>query len=230
MKLSFNPGAWAFRSPSGGGYEILGPGQARLYGRSLSYSALDCAVPQKPGWVRLSAACQTEGLASPETAVSVLLSFYDSASKPLRRQYVEAMPEQERGLLSFSRYIEAPQFTQHCIVTLSLRWPNGGSATFDAPELIPAEAPSPRKARVAVTHFPYSSLCDCTDRIAPLFDQMRKIKPDLVCLSEGITTRGVSGGKLRASAEPINGKFASLLSSLAAKHQTYVTGNFAEAN
>jgi predicted amidohydrolase len=114
------------------------------------------------------------------------------------------------------------------VVTLALRWPGNGSVVFNAPVLTDAEQPAERKARVVTTHF-YGWLDEgVRDRVKSLFGEIGTISPDLVCLSEALFTRELRGDTLRVAAEPIGGAVTSLISDLAAKHNTYIVGNFTE--
>jgi len=227
MKLDFSPTAWLFRSPSGGAKYVMDSNRVCLYGAPLSYSAYDCEVPISSAWVKLEAACQTENLTSPKNAATVMLSFYTSDGKPLRRQYIEPTGDNDR--LYFSRVFEVPKGTAKGVVTLALRWPQGGKAYFNAPAITPAEPPAERKARVVITHFQIGG-GNWYERINNMFEEIGPTNPDIVCLSECMHTRNIPANKMKLAAEPINGSFVSLLSGLAKQYRTYVTGNFLEAD
>ena len=138
-------GDWIYNSPSRGHGEIV-DGKLILFGAPLSYGAFRFDTPLTCGWVRLNAACQTEGLSSPETAVTVMISFYASDGNPLRRQYVAAAQGEAPGALSFSRVLEVPEGAAGCTVELALRWPRGGRAVFNQPVLMESEPPPDRSA------------------------------------------------------------------------------------
>ena len=232
MKLFFDSGNWEFSSPSGGNGTIMDSDHARLFGLPLSYGTYDCKVPLTMGWVKLKVQCQTEGLSSPENLVTVMLSLHSVDGTPLRRLFTDVKPGGKRGSLVLSRLFEVPANIElfgiradvaYGVVTLGLRWPGNGSAVFSSPELIVSEPPSERKARVVVTYFGYKP-GSITDRVTSIFGEIGTCSPDIVCLREALFSSGPP------DAEPIGGPVTSLMSEMAVKYKTYVTGHFTEAD
>jgi len=227
MYLPFTNETWKFRSPSGGNGKIIDADRLQLSGLPLSYGAYDCKVPLSPGWVRLEAQCHTDGLASPDTAATVMISFLSADGKTLRRQYADTKTEKEK--VFFSREFEVPPGAVKGEITLALRWPGAGSAVFSPPALISIAPPASRKAKVVVTHFCTKSGGDWPKRTKSLFEKIGALSPDLICMSEGLHLRGIDID-IRNATEPIGGAFTTLLSEQAVKYNTYVTGNFMETH
>ena len=220
---------WRYASPSRGQGEVV-DGKFLLSGAPLSYGVFRCETPLACGWARLEAACQTEGLASPETAATVMISFFTADGSPLRRQYADAKQGEAPGALRFSRLYKVPEGTAYCSVELALRWPLGGRAAFDRPGLMESEPPAERLARIVVTNFHRRTHeIAWPDRISALFDAIGPCGPDLICLSEMVHLRDKPGSP-REAAESIDGQFTACLSGLAVKHNTYVIGNFLESD
>ena len=222
-------GGWVYQSPSRG-QGIDKGSKLFLSGEPLSYGSFRCKTPLEDAWVRLEADCETKGLLSPETAVTVMLSFFTVDGHPIRRQYISPVNGDSLGSLHFCRVFEVPENTAYGIVELSLRWPQGGHVVFNQPMLSECDPPPERTARVLVTHFHCNgSSIPWFDRITTLFGKIGPCKPDLVCLSELLHAHDRLANP-REAAEPIDGPFIRLLSQLATKHNTYVIGNFLEAD
>ena len=212
---------WIYSSPSGGqGAEK--DSKLVMSGSPLSFGVYRTGIPIKGDWVRLEAECRFENLASPKTAITVMLSFFRDDKTPIRRQYIHPEDDESEGKLFFSRLLEIPEETTYCEIDLALRWPRKGSVTFDEPKLIICEPPEERIARVVVTYFNHQSNpgnLSWHDRINSMFDKLSACDPDLICFCEM-----VQGMK----PEPIDGPFATLLSKNAKKCNSYVIGNFME--
>jgi len=225
--LTFTPDTWILRSPSGGRAEILNPGHVKLDGAPLSYTAYDREVSLEPGWVRLVASCQTAGIHDPCTAATVMLSLLNAEGKPVRRQYADAAQGEACGSVRFERTLEVPQGVSRAVVTLALRYPRGGHAVFSAPSLTVAAALPKREANIAVTYFKPFEGGDFYRRIPALMERLAPEAPDLVVFSEALLTRSV-GGHIRNQAQPLDGPILTLMSEMAAKHNTYIAANFVE--
>jgi len=212
---------WIYSSPSGGiGFEK--EGKLILSGNPLSFGVFKYETSVTGDWVSLDAVCQTQGLASPETAATVMLSFHRKDETPIRRQYIKPKPGDKDGQLIYSRIFEVPEETAYCIIELALRWPRDGSVTFDIPVLKQCLPPIERKARVVVTHFNHhdnKGIPAKHDRIKSLVDKVKACDPDLICFCEML--QGLDK-------EPIDGPFFQLLSESAIKCNSYVIGNFME--
>jgi len=199
-----------------------------MWGAPLSYGVFSCKAPLSCGWVLLEASCQTENLTTPETAVTVMISFYNSEGNWLRRQNAKPTPASTRGRLNFSRLFEVPAGTVFCTVELALRWPRSGRVVFDHPVLSAAEPPSERSARVVVTYFHHKKTeMSMYDRIKQIFVNAESCGPDLICFSEMLPLRGLPFNP-QTLAEPVDGRFVTLLSQLSQKYHTYTVGNFLE--
>jgi len=212
---------WSFSSPNGGkGREEAD--KLILSGKPLSYGIYSTDIPLTGSWVHLDACCETENIISPETAVTVMLSFFRDDKTPIRRQYITPKQADNCGKLIYSRVFEIPEETASCKIELALRWPRSGSVTFNEPELTLCSPPDERIARVVVTHFKQGVTAGqkaIHERIGALVDKISVNKPDLVCFCEML--QGLEK-------EPIDGPFVKLLSQSAIKCNSYMIGNFME--
>ena len=213
---------WVFSSPSGGvGRED--EDKLIMSGNPFSFGVFRNETIRTGDWVRLNAVCRTQGLASPETAVTVMLSFYREDRTPVRRQYILPQPGDENGQLIFTRVFEIPGDTKYCVIELALRWPGAGSVTFDKPVLAACKPPEKRAARVAITYFnQFGNFKESWhDRIHSMVKKINACDPDLICFCEMLQGN---------DPEPLDGPFVKLLSQSAVKCNAYVIGNFLEAD
>ena len=132
---------WIYSSPSGG----LGKNvddKLILSGKPLSFGVFKFKTPVKGDWVCLDAFCKYKDIESPETSVTVMLSFFKENNDPIRRQYINPKPGDESNSLVFNRIFDVPENTSYCVIELALRWPGNGSVTFEKPVLVECEPPA----------------------------------------------------------------------------------------
>jgi len=212
---------WEYLSPSGGRGEETDD-KLFLSGKPLSFGVYSNKFSIPGDWIRLDASCIYENLASPETAVTVMLSFYKENNEPIRRQYIEPVCDEKEKKLTFSRIFNVPELTSYCIVELALRWPGTGNVSFNEPVLSACSKPAERKARVFVTHFNnhvYDDKKGKLERIKSLVAGIKPNKPDLICFCEMLPGQ---------EKEPIDGPFVKTLAQSASECNSYIIGNFME--
>ena len=113
---------------------------------------------------------------------------------------------------------------------LRLRWSPQGEVEFRDAQLIAAQAPTPRKVKVAsINHRPrgLKSAQENLDSFAKYINEAGEQKADIICLPEAMTLIG-RGSDYLASAEPIPGPSTEFLGKIAAKHKSYIVAGLLE--
>jgi predicted amidohydrolase len=160
-----------------------------------------------------------------DVSVAAMLSWFTGENKAdaMQRDYVDKV-DGSRDWKRMRRILQAPAGSTILRVELIFRWAENGSVQWRAPMLIPVDTPAPRKVRVATSHIrpkaPYtieSNLKLMTDMI----DAAAGERADIVCLSEGLAERGVSGA-LETKAHTVPGPITDQLGASARKNKIWV--------
>ncbi len=126
------------------------------------------------------------------------------------------------GWTEIAAVYRVPSGATQAIIELHSQWVPKSRVEWSRVSLTPAEAPAPRKVRLAtVHHIPTgkSAAANC-EQFAPLLEEAAKQKADLVVLGEVIN--GVGTGPADKVAEPIPGPSSSAIAALAKKHNLHV--------
>jgi predicted amidohydrolase len=168
---------------------------------------------------------RTQNVKSEDVSVAAILSWFNGADKvdAAQRDYVDKV-DSLHDWKRMSRTLQAPAGATSLRVELLFRWAENGSVQWRSPMLSNVDAPAPRHVRVATSHIrplaPHtieSNLKLMTDMI----DAAGKEKADIICLSEGLAERGVSGD-LEKRAHPVPGPITERLGESAKKNKLWV--------
>jgi predicted amidohydrolase len=197
---------------------------------------------------RFAVSYQAKGVAVPRRSVVAELHWRDAAGKhvPLDQQPVTgylrgatAMAETEfpttksadrRGWTEMSDTYQAPAKATQAIVELHLRWAANAEVRWSTVSLTEADAPAPRKVRLAAVHYKPSGGKTPEDncrQYEPLIADAARQKADLVVLGETLTFVGL-GKPYHELAEAIPGPSTEYFGKLAKKHDMYIVAGLLE--
>jgi predicted amidohydrolase len=192
--------------------------------------------------------CKAAGAALPRRSVVAQIDWRDANGKkvsldePAVSGYLRgATPQAETefpgtketdadGWTELSDTYRAPSKAARAVVELHLRWAPGGSVRWGDVKLTEADAPAPRKVRLAAVHFrPQGgkSPADNCRLYEPLIAEAARKKADLVVLGETITYYG-QGKSFPEVAEAIPGPSTEYFGGLAKKHNLYIVAGLVE--
>ena len=197
---------------------------------------------------RFSAWRRVENIAVPRRSVLARVHWRDDAGKAVQRPdgvvtnyslgvVASAEPEYPRdsgadkvGWVELSGVYQAPPGTTRALVELHLLWAPDGMVEWSDVELIPTEAPSPRKVRLASVHYRprgAKALLDACRQFAPLIEEAARRKADLVVLGETLTYAAL-GSSYADSAESIPGPSTDYFGGLAKQHGLHIVAGLIE--
>ncbi|MFB3892694.1 MAG: carbon-nitrogen hydrolase family protein [Phycisphaerae bacterium] len=192
---------------------------------------LDKAV--KPGkFYRFQASYLAKDVAFASRGVLARLFWLDAAGKQIERgEWPATSPKAGAdGWREVGGVYEAPATAVAAQVELHLRWEPKAEVLWRGVELKETNAPKPRKVRLAAlnrrpkdTGSPAKNLEIFANDIA----EAAKLKPDIICLGEGITIVG-TGQTFTDVAETIPGPTTKALGDLAARHKLYIAAGIYE--
>ena len=192
---------------------------------------------------RFSAWRRTENIAVPRRSVLARVLWRDDMGKEVKRRegvvtnfaigvVASAEPEYPRdviekghdGWAEMAGVYQAPPGATQARVELHLLWAPHGSVQWSDVAFRPAEAPAPRKVRLASVHYRprrAQTARDTCRQFAPLIAEAARGQADLVVLGETLTYAGV-GSSYADCAETIPGPSTDYFGELAKKHQLHL--------
>ncbi len=201
------------------------------------YGAWQREYEVEPGrWYEFRIWRRVQGISSPRRSALVELWWQTAQGGRAARPAVVPQPDYPTPTsirngpwqLLQGRF-QAPPAATKVVVRLVLRWCAQGTVWWKAPQLLPAQAPKPRKVRLAAVHFipPGKSPLENVRSFFPLIEKAAQQKADLVCLGECITYIG-TGKSYAEVAEPVPGPSTRLLGQVAKKHDLYIVVGLVE--
>ncbi|HEY3282586.1 MAG TPA: carbon-nitrogen hydrolase family protein [Armatimonadota bacterium] len=179
---------------------------------------------------RFSAWFRTHDIPSPQQHVGMEMDWLDASGERARPPDF-ALAARREGAWSLMEYeTTAPEGAASVRLGLSLSWAPKGTLWWDGVEV--AEAPA-REGRVvrAVTVYTRpkgsGSAEESVRQFCALLDGATTLKPDIVCLPEGITVVGTSKSYAEVS-EPLKGPTARSLGEVARKLNAYIVAGIYE--
>jgi predicted amidohydrolase len=168
---------------------------------------------------------QTDGIERDSASVFAVLSWFGGVdnTRELQRDYVNRQ-EFVGDWVRASRTIQAPAGATSVRIELGLRRANGGAVYWRGVQFAEVPPPAPRFMRVATTRIAAASPASVeanTQLMAEMLEQIGPEKPDVVLLSENLSTRAVRQ-PLEQKAEPIPGPLTEVLSAKAKKFGMHV--------
>jgi len=205
--------------------------------------------PVKGGtWYRFTAEQLTESVQYPRRTAVVRLVWQDEAgNKAVRdeptfasyrpgtnpRAEPEFVPPGKmlpHGWEQLDTVYHAPSSATQVLIELNYRWEPNGAATWRNVQLIPTDAPKPRKVKLATIHHKPiggdSNLAKC-EQFAPMIAEAAEQNVDLIVLPECLT---YYGRKLTYAdcAEAIPGPSTNYFTKLAKQHDMYIVAGLLE--
>ncbi|RPJ58320.1 MAG: hypothetical protein EHM23_17950 [Acidobacteria bacterium] len=138
--------------------------------------------------------------------------------------------ESESGWQKISLRAPAPERARQAKIELMLGWAPQGTVWFDDIAFEQVPAPPARKVRIAAVSFRprnTGSKEGSLKAFLDVLDQAGALKPDIVCLGEGITVVG-HGGSYADVAETIPGPTTERLGQKAAQYRMYIAAGLYE--
>ena len=132
-------------------------------------------------------------------------------------------PTDSRGWTTVSGVYRVPSRATQAVVELHLQWAPRGTAEWSDIEFAPAEAPAPRKVRLATIHYKPKgkSQRENCEEYAPLVAEAAGHKADLVVLGETVPYVNVKK-QPHETAEAIPGPTTDYFGQLAASHSLHI--------
>jgi predicted amidohydrolase len=182
----------------------------------------------QPGrFYRFSVRYRTRAVEREDVSVFAVLSWCgdSGAREPLQRDYARrAIGPDGRRL---EHELRAPDNAVSLRIELGLRWTEGGSVEFFAPELREVRAGIPRRVRVATTRVrpPVpSTVAGNLEILSRVLDSAGALQPDVILLSETLFDYGVPEPvDLRCARE--SGPELGLLAAKARQYRSYVVAS-----
>jgi predicted amidohydrolase len=147
-----------------------------------------------------------------------------SVAEDVAPEYVSERPGTTARSLAFDEVLSVPDGVTSAEVSLLLQWSPGAEVAFRALSLAPALLPPPRPVRIATVYWRPTERSTPAENVASfgaLVDQAAAARPDVVLLSEAITSIGTGLSVPEAAQEPQGPAFQAL-SEKARRHRAYI--------
>jgi predicted amidohydrolase len=236
-----SPDGWSFTSaraetaplssvrPDGGAYGLVikGNGDAIAEGRWIK------RVPLPPGeFVSFTARYRASNIEMAARNIIAGIVWLDEKGKELANTEhpPTTSPADAQGWRQIKATYPVPPKAKQAQLELRLRWSPQGEVEFRDAQLTAAQAPTPRKVKVAsINHRPrgLKSAQENLDSFAKYINEAGEQKADIICLPEAMTLIG-RGSDYLASAETIPGPSTEFLGKIAAKHKSYIVAGLLE--
>ncbi len=186
----------------------------------------------QPGlWFRFEAEYQVEGLTRPRNQVLVRLEWKNARWERVGDTEFAWREEAAGPWTRVWEEVQAPPGAVNAELQLWLYDAALGAVVFRNPAVELAEAPAPRKARLAAFHYrPLSTAPGAEANVRALVDQVRtqlRQPLDLLVFGEGVTVVG-SPLTYAEVAEPANGYTARILGELAREKKSWIVAGIYE--
>jgi predicted amidohydrolase len=168
---------------------------------------------------------QVEGMRDDQGGAFAVISWYVDGPNPreLQRDYVDT--EEPAGTwVRATRTVQAPAGATLARVEVGLRRTKAGAVYWRDPTFREVTPPTPRHIRIATTRIVPGSPATIADNVKKMHDMLERVgpeKPDIVLLSENLSTRGVRL-PLEQKAETIPGPLTEMLCAEARKFGIHV--------
>jgi len=135
----------------------------------------------------------------------------------------------ENGVAKFDDVLVAPKDADSARLSLSVKWPRGGTAIWKSVSMQPAPVPKPRKVKVGTVFLrPRNSTAEKNLKLwCEQIDAAGKLGLDIVCLGEAILAVGTPA-TLKDRARPIPGPVSEVLSEAAKRNKIWVVAGLTE--
>jgi len=178
----------------------------------------------------VEADCAIRGIPSPFASVLVRLTWTRAGRAVHPSGMLIDGPTGGPNASSFRSVVVAPENADGAVLSLELKWPQGGSVLWRRASVRPCDPPAPRKAKVGTVYLrPRGSTPEKNlDLFCGQIDAAGKLGLDIVCLGEAITSVGTSKSTVQC-AEPIPGPSTEQLGAEARRNRIWVVAGLMEA-
>ena len=166
---------------------------------SAAYGGWTYTVPgiQSGRFYRLTAFFKAQGVAEERRQIITRIDWLGADSKRVAQPDHGYPIETTAGWQEITMQAPAPDGANQAKIELMLGWAPQGTVWFDDIVFEEIPAPAPRKIRIAAVSLRPTNTGGKEGSVQAFLkalDQAGSLKPDLVCLGEGITLVGHSGG------------------------------------
>lgn len=135
----------------------------------------------------------------------------------------------DNGAAKFDDVLIAPENSDGARLSLTVKWPRGGSVLWKSVSMQPAPMPELRKVKVGTVYLrPRNSTLQKNLKLwCEQIDAAGKLRLDIVCLGEAILAVGTPA-KLKDRAQPIPGPFSKVLAEAARRNNIWVVAGLTE--
>lgn len=199
---------------------LAGGGRRAVFGGWRRTVAIDASRSY-----RLRADAEASGLGRPHHEVACQVRWLGpTLAEDVAPEYVAEQPGSVPGSLRCDEVLTPPAGATSLELSLLLQWAPAGAVAFSKASLTAAVPPRRRPARIATIYWrpsgPSTPAAN-VEAFAALVDRAAASRPDLVLLSEAITSIG-TGLSVSAAGQPPKGAAFQALSARARQHGIYV--------
>ena len=173
--------------------------------------------------------CQLRDIGAPLQSVIVRLTWTQGGDPLHPAGMLLRGPAVSGDIARFADVLVAPDAADGAHLSLELKWPRGGSVTWQRIGLRATEKPAPRKVKVGTVYLqPRNSTPERNLQLfAAQVEEAGRLGLDIVCLGEALGLVG-TGATICDVAEPIPGPATDLLGAAARKHRIWVVAGLTE--
>jgi predicted amidohydrolase len=219
-----------FVDPAGrdgsGALTIAGDGNAAAVG--AWQRTVEGVAPGKS--YRFTAWYRAEGMPHERHSVTARLVWRNASGEQCRPPDYVLEAGNEKGWTKVEHVCRAPEGAKSVKIELGLAWAPKGTVRWDDVRLEEESAPRDRTVRaVTIYHRPRGthSAEESVAEFCRLIEESAPMKPDVICLPEGITVVG-NGKSYPEVAEPVPGPTTRTLGALAKRLHTYIVAGVYE--
>ncbi len=184
-------------------------------------------------WYDLRASYRQKRVRHERVSIVAMLTWLGdgAACSQIRRVYAERLEEEENGWKALVSHVQAPPGSSAVQVELFLRWTDDGEVWWRAAQLQPGRGTSGRVIRAAaafdptVYGLPKERILDRAER---LIDLAAREKPDILCLTEVFSTRGMERPMTEMAEAVPGGPGSDLLARKAREHAMWIAASLYE--
>jgi len=184
-------------------------------------------------WYDLRASYRQKGVRHERVSIVAMLTWLGkgTAGDQVRRDYAERLVEEEDGWKALVSHVRAPPGSSAVQVELFFRWADDGEVWWRAVELRPGCGTPGRVIRAAAVFDPTTygwSKDRILDRAGRLIDLAAREKPDVLCLTEVFSTRGMERPMAEVAEAVPGGPGCDLLARKARQHAMWIAASVHE--
>jgi predicted amidohydrolase len=177
----------------------------------------------------IDVAAELRGIASPLQAAIVRLTWTRGKDPLHPAGMLVRGPQITGAAATFADVLVAPPDADGALLSLEVKWPQGGTVLWKRASVRPAPAPPPRLVKVGTVYLrPKNSTPEKNlELFAAQVDTAGKLGLDIVCLSEAITQIG-TGRTVADLAQPIPGPASERLGAAARANRLWLVAGLTE--